>query len=70
MRREWQALPEADQCSPDDFSFSIVTYNVLSDSLLYENMYLYEECYHEDLSWEYRKEKLLSELLGYDAEVS
>ncbi|XP_028398583.1 protein angel homolog 2-like [Dendronephthya gigantea] len=70
MRREWQALiPEAGQCRPDEFSFSIVTYNILSDSLLYENMFLYEECYHEDLGWEFRKEKLLSELLGYDAEI-
>ena len=70
MRREWQIMPEADQCRPDDFKFSLVTYNMLSDSLLYENFYLYEDCNEDYLGWGYRKEKLLAELLGYEAEVS
>lgn len=70
MRRKWQALPEAEQCRPNEFSFSLVTYNMLSDSLLYENMYLYQDCNNDYLSWGYRKEKLLAELLGYEAEVS
>ena len=70
MRRKWQVMPEADRCRPDDFTFSLVTYNMLSDSLLYENIYLYEDCDQEHLGWGYRKEKLLAELLSYEAEVS
>ena len=70
MRRKWQTLSEVDQCRLNEFSFSVVTYNLLSDSLLFENMFLYEECDQEHLHWGYRKEKLLAELLGYDAEVS
>ena len=70
MRRKWQAMPEVDQCRPNEFTFSLVTYNLLSDSLLFENMFLYEECDQDYLNWGYRKEKLLAELLGYDAEVS
>lgn len=70
MRRKWQTMPEVDQCRPNEFTFSLVTYNLLSDSLLFENMFLYEECDQDCLNWGYRKEKLLTELLGYDAEVS
>lgn len=70
MRRKWQSLPKSEQCHPYEFAFSLVTYNVLSDSLLCENMYLYEDCNKDDLRWESRKVKLLAELLGYDAEVS
>ena len=69
MRRKWQFMPEADRCRPNDFTFSLVTYNILSDSLLYENMYLYEDCDQEHLGWGYRKEKLLAELLSYEAEI-
>ena len=70
MRRKWHALPEARQSRVDEFCFSLVTYNMLSDSLLYENMFLYEDCDEDYLSWGYRKQRLLAELLGYDAEVS
>jgi mRNA deadenylase 3'-5' endonuclease subunit Ccr4 len=70
MRRKWQAMREADHCRPGDFTFSLVTYNMLSDSLLYENINLYEGYDEEHLSWGYRKEKLLAELLSYEAEVS
>lgn len=71
MHRRWHSLPvNSDLKMLKGFIFSMVTYNLLSNSLLHENMFLYESCDEQDLAWCNRKEKLLAELLSYNAEVS
>lgn len=69
MSRKWIMLPEGKQSSPNDFKFSVVSYNILSDRLLFDNRYLYEDCSDDVLRWEFRKENLLTELLNYKADI-
>lgn len=70
MIRQWDMLPEGNFPSSEDFWFTVVSYNLLSDRLLFENKFLYEGCNQEVLNWEFRRENLLRELLGYNADVS
>lgn len=49
--------------------FTIVSYNVLADSLLQSHPTLYDDCEEWVLHWEYRKKNLLKEILFYDADV-
>eukprot|EP00117_Sycon_ciliatum_P037976 scpid50307/ scgid4282/ len=48
---------------------NIVTYNVLSDKLLFNNPDLYPDRNGPYLNWEYRKGRLLKEILSYKADV-
>ncbi|KAL5992403.1 hypothetical protein ACLOJK_013321 [Asimina triloba] len=50
-----------------DGSFSVLTYNVLSDS--FANLGNYSYCPNWALTWEYRKHYLLQEITRYDADV-
>ena len=54
----------------DSFNFSVLSYNILSDDLLWENTALYRDCPGWTLQWNYRKENLLKELESYNADVS
>lgn len=67
--RKWDVLPEDRSSSPSDLKFSIVSYNLLSDKLLFKNKFLYEGCREDVLRWEFRKENLLNELLSYNADI-
>eukprot|EP00117_Sycon_ciliatum_P007904 scpid101975/ scgid4282/ Carbon catabolite repressor protein 4 homolog 1 len=48
---------------------NIVTYNVLSDKLLFNNPDLYPDRNGPYLNWEYRKGRLLKEILSYKADI-
>ena len=49
--------------------FSIVSYNVLAQYLIAENMYLYPHCRREHLDWNYRCWKLLDEITTLNPDV-
>ena len=53
-----------------NFSFTVVSYNVLADGLLYSNSHLYGGTEEWVKHWEYRRRNLLKELSYYDADVS
>lgn len=50
--------------------FSLVCYNVLSQDLISQNMYLYDKEQPQWLDWEYRKRRMIKELLDTEADVS
>ena len=72
LGRRWHNLrrkcyrPQRNQ----NFTFKVVSYNVLADGLLHSNSHLY--CGSEEWlkDWEYRRKNLLKELLSYKADVS
>ncbi|XP_076351710.1 protein angel homolog 2-like isoform X1 [Tachypleus tridentatus] len=43
--------------------FTVMSYNILAQDLLESNMFLYEHCSPEYLTWEYRKNNLLKEII-------
>ncbi|ESO93565.1 hypothetical protein LOTGIDRAFT_118950 [Lottia gigantea] len=49
--------------------FSIMSYNVLSQNLLENHMYLYKSCPPEALDWDMRSEKLLTEIKLYSPDI-
>lgn len=53
-----------------NFSFTVVSYNVLADGLLHSNSHLYNSTEEWLKHWDYRRRNLLKELLHYDADVS
>ncbi|CAL4097531.1 unnamed protein product, partial [Meganyctiphanes norvegica] len=52
-----------------DVVFTLLSYNVLAQKLLTDNMYLYEQCYQENLSWDYRWSLLQHEISQIDPDV-
>ncbi|GAA5981819.1 hypothetical protein JCM10908_004620 [Rhodotorula pacifica] len=62
---EPEALPSADK-RPED-SFSLLSYNILCDKYATSQMYGYTPSWA--LSWEYRKELILQEVLNYGSDI-
>lgn len=54
----------------NNFTFKVVSYNVLADDLLHSNSYLYNGAEEWFKHWEYRRRNLLQELSYYNADVS
>lgn len=52
-----------------NFSFTVVSYNVLADGLLHANSDLYAGTEQWLQQWEYRRRNLLKEILHYNADV-
>ncbi|KAL9985853.1 hypothetical protein ACROYT_G008302 [Oculina patagonica] len=52
-----------------NFSFTVVSYNVLADGLLQSNSHLYNGTEQWLKHWDYRRRNLLKELLHYNADV-
>ena len=52
------------------FEFFIMSYNILAQNLLQDNMYLYRESQENVLDWSYRSEKLLLEIRCLKADVN
>ena len=52
--------------SSNDVVFSVLTYNILADSL---SMNALGYCPDWALAWEYRQENLLDEIINYDADI-
>ena len=63
-------LPEKICDLRDGFDFTVLSYNVLSDDLLWQNKSLYHGCPEWVLGWQYRKKNLLREVITYNADVS
>ena len=70
--RKMQSLPIPNEISilQDDFNFSVLSYNVLADELLWQNKSLYRGCPDWTLKWNYRRNNLIREIESYNADVS
>lgn len=51
------------------FRFTLVSYNILSHSLLHDHGHLYVNCSPKDLEWPKRGHKIVSELLNNKADI-
>lgn len=51
------------------FRFTLVSYNILSQSLLTDHNYLYTSCNPKDLEWPRRGHRIVSELLHNQADI-
>lgn len=51
------------------FRFTLVSYNILSQTLLNEHSYLYTSCNPKDLEWPKRGHRIVSELLDNQADI-
>lgn len=76
--RPWINLQEEDpnERTPADsngrgcLQFTLASYNLLAQSLLEKNPDLYTHCPPALLAWEHRRQRLLDELIHYNADVS
>ncbi|XP_047194133.1 protein angel homolog 2 [Hippoglossus stenolepis] len=74
LQRHWETSP-ACSTSPQPpgastvFDFSVMSYNILSQELLQDNVYLYRHCEPGVLPWEYRLPNLLAEIQQHDADI-
>ncbi|XP_044024996.1 protein angel homolog 2 isoform X2 [Siniperca chuatsi] len=74
LQRHWEASPacSTDLQPPGDstaFDFSVMSYNILSQELLQDNVYLYRHCNPGVLPWSHRLPNLLAEIQQYDADI-
>ncbi|XP_027210865.1 uncharacterized protein [Penaeus vannamei] len=56
-------------CRSDDTIFTVMSYNVLAQSLLTDQMSLYSSCKHEHLAWQYRWALLQHEITDLDPDI-
>ncbi|KAK4291528.1 hypothetical protein Pmani_035657 [Petrolisthes manimaculis] len=54
---------------PTDTFFTVMCYNVLAQSLLQDNSYLYRDCDDEHLTWSYRWALLQHEMSGINPDI-
>nr|CAB3221526.1 protein angel homolog 2 [Phallusia mammillata] len=75
LHRYWVSTDMREKCSKGHLpksehdTFTIVTYNILSQKLLNNNSYLYDHCDPEVLSWSFRWKNLQQELELINADV-
>lgn len=74
-KREWKSVLNRSQLEEfnnnfTNFEFQIVSYNLLSPTLLEENFYLYENLDRRNLDWQYRRENLMKEIRNINAHVN
>ncbi|XP_049724316.1 protein angel homolog 2 isoform X4 [Elephas maximus indicus] len=55
--------------SENNFDFSVVSYNILSQDLLEDNSHLYRHCRRPLLHWSFRFPNILREIKHFDADV-
>lgn len=55
---------------PKHFKFQVICYNILSQILLEQHSFLYENCFWHHLKWYKRKDRLIREFLRHDADVN
>ena len=72
LGRRWHSLRRRcyRQQRSQNFSFNVVSYNLLADGLLHSNSNLYTGTEKWLQQWEYRRRNLLQEMLYYNADVS
>uniref|UniRef100_UPI003AAD754F protein angel homolog 2 n=1 Tax=Centroberyx gerrardi TaxID=166262 RepID=UPI003AAD754F len=74
LQRHWEVSPA---CSTGlqppgcdaAFDFSVLSYNILSQDLLRDNVYLYRHCHPAVLPWEHRLPNLLAEIQHHNADI-
>ena len=64
--KEYRNIVFESQSSNAD-TFSVLSYNILSD--IYACWSVHSKCPGWALAWEYRRENLLHEIIGYDADI-
>ncbi|XP_077949571.1 protein angel homolog 2 isoform X4 [Gasterosteus aculeatus] len=74
LQRHWEASPgrTSDTRPPGGdaaFDFSVMSYNILSQQLLQDNVYLYQHCPPGLLAWDRRLSNLLDEMRQHDADI-
>ncbi|XP_054473956.1 LOW QUALITY PROTEIN: protein angel homolog 2 [Anoplopoma fimbria] len=74
LRRHWEAshTRSSDTQPPGDstaFDFSVMSYNILSQELLQDNVYLYQHCPPGVLPWDHRLPNLLAEIQQHNADI-
>ncbi|CAN8009742.1 unnamed protein product [Ixodes pacificus] len=52
-----------------DLEFTLMSYNLLAQTLLEDNLYLYQHCPEQLLDWPLRRDNLLAELRQADADI-
>lgn len=52
-----------------DIVFRLMSYNILAQGLLEDNLYLYQHCRHRVLSWPQRRDNLLDEIRQADVDI-
>ena len=55
---------------PSAARFSVLSYNILSDTLLGQHSELYETCDAENLSWQRRGPHIVEEIISHEPDVS
>ncbi|XP_010640848.1 protein angel homolog 2 isoform X3 [Fukomys damarensis] len=55
--------------SENNFDFSVMSYNILSQDLLEDNSHLYRHCRRPILHWSFRFPNILKEIKHFDADV-
>ncbi|KAM8831494.1 protein angel homolog 2 isoform 2-T2 [Spinachia spinachia] len=74
LQRHWEDSPgrTGDPRPPGGgaaFDFSVMSYNILSQQLLQDNVYLYQHCPPGLLTWDQRLPNLLGEMRQHDADI-
>lgn len=70
--RRWHSLHRRcyHEQRSQNFSFTVISYNILADGLLHTHSDLYSGVEQWMKDWEYRRRNLLKEILHYNADVS
>ncbi|XP_028296357.1 protein angel homolog 2 isoform X2 [Gouania willdenowi] len=76
LHRAWESCCRADVCPPGvsrgrgrRWDFSVLSYNILSQQLLEENLYLYRHAPPHVLRWELRLHNLIREITQLHADI-
>jgi len=69
LNRKWMSLERPDYGVNPSFSFSVMTYNILSHKLADRHTYLYRSCNSSYVNWKYRRDNLALEMLTYNSDI-
>jgi len=69
LNRKWMNIDHSNYGIDPTFSFSVMTYNILSHKLADRHTYLYSSCNSNYVNWKYRRDNLALEILTYNADV-
>jgi len=69
LNRKWMTMNNPSFGVDPKFSFSVMTYNILSHKLADRHTYLYNHCNSSYVSWKYRRDNLALEMLTYNADI-
>ncbi|ORX56649.1 DNase I-like protein [Piromyces finnis] len=69
LNRKWMTLDRPNYGVDPKFTFSVMTYNILSHKLADRHTYLYKHCNSVYVNWKYRRDNLALEMLTYNADI-